>query len=138
MSVPAVLPPAADVADDHRWQCDLFAVTAAATPVGRVSVRAAYQEALHGRATIVDLRPERSRRSQGRLPVSLGVVEVEVGVDLAALSGAARLLLLVDPVDEPAVAPAEFAAFHPDRPEVAPIHGGVEAWVASGLPIVRP
>jgi rhodanese-related sulfurtransferase len=46
----------------------------------RVSARAAYQEALFGRATLVDIRPQAQREQEGEVRPDLGPVVIERNV----------------------------------------------------------
>lgn len=116
-----------------RWQADLFETPLVAAGARQtVSVRGAYQDALYGRALILDLR-ERATDAQ-RLSADLALV-VRPGVDLAALAGYRALYLLVGDGAGPVVEPAQIAAFHPGRPRVEVIDGGFAAWVAAGLPV---
>ena len=55
-------------------------VNAARLGYQRVSARAAYQEVLHGRAVLVDIRPEAQRRAEGEVHPVLGPVVVERNV----------------------------------------------------------
>ncbi|RNI19931.1 hypothetical protein EFY87_15735 [Flexivirga caeni] len=48
------------------WQSELFA--SLSTPLHGMSPRAAFQEALWGRATLVDIRPQAQRMAFGCLP----------------------------------------------------------------------
>ncbi len=131
---------------DARWQSDLFEMRARAVPADRagISACAAFQDALYGRALILDLREDPARARQGRLPGDL-VLEVRAGADLAALAGRPALYLLIDgPTGADAVEraasviePAQLAGFDRDRPVIKLIEGGVEAWRAAGLPLVR-
>lgn len=113
-----------------RWQIDLFASSPASTR-DRVSVRGAFQDALYGRALILDLRED---AAGGDLPTDLAL-RVAPGVDLAALAGRRTLYLLVDDADVAVVEPAAFAAFAPGRPRIELIDGGIAAWRAAGLPL---
>lgn len=142
---PSVTPPAAASASasvalrtsaamtDARWQADLFETP---LPSGSaretVSVRSAFQDALYGRALILDLR-ERATDAQ-RLSADFALV-VRPGVDLAALAGYRALYLLLDEGAGPVIEPAQIAAFHPGRPRIDVIDGGFAAWVAAGLPV---
>ena len=94
--------------------------------------RSAFQDALYGRALILDLR-ERATDAQ-RLSADLALV-VRPGVDLAALAGYRALYLLLDEGAGPVIEPAQIAAFHPGRPRIDVIDGGFSAWVAAGLPV---
>lgn len=119
---------------DVNWQSDLFA-SRPRLPLGHdaVSARAAFQDALSGRALLLDLRDEANRQAQGRLPAHLALV-VRPGVDLAALSTHPVLHLLVDP--DSIVEPAQFAAYDRNRPVLLVVDGGFAAWRAAGLPVV--
>ncbi|MBB2893410.1 rhodanese-like domain-containing protein [Flexivirga oryzae] len=74
-------PPAPDV--ELTWQSELFSAapafrrTAVADARERLSPRAAFQEVLWGRATLVDIRPEAQRRTEGALPTSLTPLAIE-------------------------------------------------------------
>ena len=120
---------------DARWQADLFESAPADLPTATrqtVSARGAFQDALYGRAIILDLREDGDRG--GELPGDLALV-VRPGVDLAPLAGHRALYLLLDAGAGPLVEPAQFAAFGPGRPRIEVIDGGFEAWRAAGLPV---
>ena len=131
---------------DHRWQADLFENRpqpgGAEPDRERVSVRSAFQDALHERALILDLRDDEARTRQGRLPDALAL-EVRRGVDLAALGGRAILYLLIDGATgqdaaeraRRVIEPAQLAAFDPNRPVIKLIEGGMDAWRSAGLPL---
>lgn len=131
---------------DARWQADLFETRPKGSPTPDregVSVRGAFQDALYGRALILDLREDPARVRQGRLPADLAL-EVRPGVDLAALAGRPALYLLIEgPAGADAaqraaavIEPAQLAGFDRDRPVIKLIEGGVDAWRAAGLPLV--
>lgn len=125
---------------DARWQADLFeSRLAAALPAtrDRVSVRSAFQDALYGRALILDLRDDADRDAAGAVPEDLALV-VRAGVDLATLTGHRALYLLGGEHDGSVVEPAQFAAFHRGRPRIQIIDGGFAAWRAAGLPMAAP
>lgn len=125
---------------DARWQADLFeSPDAAQLPAtrDRVTTRSAFQDALYGRALILDLREDADRDRCGAVPADLALV-VRPGVDVAALAGQRALYLLVEESDEPVVEPAQFAAFHPGRPRIELVDGGFAAWRAAGLPVAQP
>lgn len=106
---------------------------AAATQPSSVSPRAAYQAALYGRATVVDLRSPRRRERDGHLPDELPVAVVdrlELGVWLRE-SLASRVLL----VDDDGGRAGRLAAAA--GPRVAAVVGGFTGWRGAGLPIAR-
>lgn len=126
---------------DARWQADLFETRHPGqmpSARDRVSVRGAFQDALYGRALILDLREdahrEANRDGADALPAELALV-VRAGVDLAALAGYRALYLLLDEHAGPVVEPAQFAAFDSGRPRIEVIDGGFAAWRAAGLPV---
>lgn len=65
------------------WQSELFSAAPTMRNAGaartreRISPRAAFQEVLWGRATLVDIRPEVQRRAEGALPTSLTPLTIE-------------------------------------------------------------
>jgi hypothetical protein len=94
-----------------------------------LSPRAAYQEALYGRAVVVDLRSARRRARDGDLPAEItsAVVDrLELGRWLRE-SLASRVLLLDDDG-----ARAGGLAGGSD-PRVTSVDGGFAGWVAAGL-----
>lgn len=79
-------PPRSRGASDAEltWQSELFAALPTLAParggestVERLSPRAAFQEVLWGRATLVDIRPEAQRLIEGALPKTLTPLTIE-------------------------------------------------------------
>lgn len=79
---------------------------------GELTARAAFQEALHGRASILDLRSGSERAREGDLPAYLSSGAGDGHRRLIALVGADGLSLGL-----PAIA------------------GGIAAWRAAGMPL---
>lgn len=79
---------------------------------GRLTARVAFQAALHGRASILDLRRGRERAAQGELPAYLSSGGVEGHRRLIALVGDDGLNL--------------------GLPEIS---GGFAAWRQAGMPV---
>ena len=129
-SATVVAPAAAHT--EALWQVELFSspLPPLSDDARDVSARAAYQDALYGRAVLLDLRPEQTRARDGRLG-GLDVVELRPGLDLSALSAAPIVHLVGDGLE-----PAEFAGFDPGHPRVHRVVGGFAAWRAAGLPVL--
>lgn len=110
---------------------DLVLNDTSLTPVrAALSPRAAYQDALYGRAVVVDLRSARLRARDGDLPdeISSAVVDrLELGLWLRE-SLASRVLLL----DADGARAGRLA--RGSEPRVTSVDGGFAAWVAAGLP----
>lgn len=118
--------------DQARWQIELFdpATRVALDPLDRtVSPRGAYQDALYGRAIILDLR---AAAAAG--PAADPALVVRPGVDLSVLAGFRAVYLMVDEDDDFAE-PAQLAQFTPGRPQIRVIRGGFAGWRAAGLPV---
>ncbi|WP_226343867.1 rhodanese-like domain-containing protein [Agilicoccus flavus] len=126
--------PVADPRHDVLWQVELFSTTAPAVPeAGAVSPRAAYQDALAGRAVLLDVRSDAERATEGALHPALPVRVATTGAELADLAGAARVHLVGSADGGPE--PATFAGFDPGHPRVTVVRGGFAAWRAAGLPV---
>ncbi|AKU15209.1 rhodanese-like domain-containing protein [Luteipulveratus mongoliensis] len=115
-----------------RWETSLFAgglegcpePTPAVGP-GWVSPRAAYQDALYGRATLVDVRPHRARSTV----VHPGLEPRDV-TDLDQHSGP---VILVGGAGGEAATVA-VALLRRGMPRVSVLSGGFAGWLAEGLP----
>lgn len=67
------------------WEAPAYAgiddqLTDARSRLRRISVRAAFQEVLHGRALLVDIRPAAQRAAEGEVAAHLGPLVVERNV----------------------------------------------------------
>ena len=105
-------------------------VTTTLAPRSAISPRAAYQAALYGRATLVDLRTPRQRDRDGELSaeVATAVVDrLELGVWLRE-SLASRIVLL----DDDGARAGRLSAG--SDPRLTSVEGGFAGWVAAGLP----
>lgn len=100
-----------------------------------VSARCAYQDALYGRATLVDIRPALVRRRDGELPASLNVAVVEPRELITWLierGPAHRAILVSDDGEEAAGIAGALAEVRLASPEH--LRGGFAAWLAAALP----
>ncbi|WP_157508906.1 rhodanese-like domain-containing protein [Luteipulveratus halotolerans] len=112
-----------------RWETSLFSGGVQPCPEvdepGRVSPRAAYQDALWGRATLVDVRP-RHRRAVVVHPD----LEPRDAVDVSSWN--APVILCGD--HEAEVAPVAAALRRHGLREVWVLAGGITQWRAEGFP----
>ena len=110
----------------------------------RVSARAAYQEVLHGRALLVDIRPAAQRLVEGEVAAHLGVLVVERNVlewrfdprhdarlDVAAFD--ARILVLCQEGFTSSLAADALLRLGIHR--ATDVAGGFRAWREAGLPV---
>ena len=110
----------------------------------RVSARAAYQEVLHGRALLVDIRPAAQRLVEGEVAAHLGVLVVERNVlewrfdprhdarlDVAAFD--ARVLVLCQEGFTSSLAADALLRLGIQR--ATDVAGGFRAWREAGLPV---
>lgn len=124
-----------------------WAAGAASTggPAPAVSARAAFQDMLHGRAVLLDLRPATDRAAEGEVAAHLGplvVADPDRPWGVAA-AGAARALAAVP--DRQVVVLGRSAEALLDAESlsqlghrrVAVIRGGFRAWHEAGLPTQR-
>ncbi len=128
----AALPAAA------HWATLLFAGTSATPAVQPevISVRAAYQDALHGRGVLLDARPQFQRAQYGTVAAALAPVALD-GDDpwliAAALARPTTPILVLD---------AEPEFVDQLRTQVSTpvltVRGGFAAWSAAGLPRTTP
>lgn len=104
-----------------------------------ITPRAAYQDALHGRATLVDIRPGWLRARDGHLTGSAGsgvtpeVVQIEAHLLITWLArhrGGGAILVSADGVEAAALAQALGEV---DLARPAFLDGGFEEWHAAGL-----
>ena len=77
--------PATAPTSGRGWEAPTYAgiddqLTDARSRLDRVSARAAYQEVLHGRAVLVDIRPAAQRAFEGEVAAQLGPLVVERNV----------------------------------------------------------
>lgn len=119
-------------------------LSAARRRIGRVSVRQAFQEALHRRGLIVDIRPQAQRLAEGEIDPSLNVVVVERNVlewrfdprHAARLPQAgfdARLLVLCQEGYTSSLAAEALIDLGVLR--TVDVIGGLAAWRRAGLPV---
>ena len=135
-AVRAVAPPSGGVSVD-----DL--VDEARATYERISVRAAYQLVLFGRAVLVDIRPEAQRRAEGEVAPSLGPVVVERNVlewrfdprssaRLPWVTEATQVLVLCQEGYASSLAAATLVRLGVRATDVV---GGLRAWREAGLPL---
>jgi rhodanese-related sulfurtransferase len=112
----------------------------------RISPRAAYQLLLHGRAVLVDIRPDAQRRAEGEVDPALGPVVVERNVlewRLDPRSSArlpwtaydARVLVLCQEGYASSLAAASLVRLGLYR--ATDVVGGLRAWREAGLPLAE-
>ena len=110
----------------------------------RVSVRAAYQEVLYGRAILVDIRPAAQRLAEGEVAPHLGVLVVERNVlewrfdprheaRLDVASFEARVLILCQEGFTSSLAADALLRLGIHR--TTDVVGGFRAWREAGLPV---
>ena len=110
----------------------------------RISPRAAYQLVLHGRAVIVDIRPEAQRRAEGEVDPALGPVVIErnvlewrldprSGARLSWASYEARVLVLCQEGYASSLAAASLVRL--GLSGATDVVGGLRAWREAGLPL---
>jgi len=111
----------------------------------RVSARAAYQAVLHGRAVLVDIRPEAQRRAEGEVHPDLGPVVIERNVlewrldprspaRLPWVHEGTRVVVLCQEGYASSLAAASLARL--GLADATDVDGGLAAWRAAGLPVV--
>lgn len=109
----------------------------------RVSPRAAYQDVLHGRAVLVDIRPDAQRRAEGEVHPDLHPVVVERNVlewrldprgahRLPWVSDRSAVLVLCQEGYASSLAAASLARLGLRR--ASDVVGGLKAWREAGLP----
>jgi rhodanese-related sulfurtransferase len=130
-----------------RWETNQFSGSAPSGITGttpRVSPRAAYQLLLHGRAVLVDIRPEAQRL--GEVDPGLGPVVIERNVlewRLDPRSGArlpwvtyeARILVLCQEGYASSLAAATLVRL--GLTGATDVVGGLRAWREAGLPLAE-
>ncbi|HYO85831.1 MAG TPA: hypothetical protein VES01_05150 [Dermatophilaceae bacterium] len=143
-------PPAAiqtDHLDPDAWPTLLFASAPTTRPADTISVRAAYQLALHDRGLLLDTRPEPERDAEGRVHPRLQPVLVpdcrdatEAVTIAVTRNGASRgkTALLVLGGDPDTTARLADALRRVVRRPVLVVQGGFAAWEQWGLPRVGP
>jgi rhodanese-related sulfurtransferase len=110
----------------------------------RVSVRAAYQEVLYGRAILVDIRPAAQRAVEGEVAPQLGVLVVERNVlewrfdprhdaRLGVAAFDARVLVLCQEGFTSSLAADALLRLGIHR--ATDVVGGFRAWREAGLPV---
>ena len=134
------------------WQAPVYEgvddqLADARSRLSRVSARAAYQEALYGRAVIVDIRPAAQRAAEGEIAGHLAPLVVERNVlewrfdprSDARLAIAGRYDLRVVVVCQEgytsslAAASLQQLGLH----RATDLAGGFAAWRAAGLPVIH-
>ena len=114
-------------------------VADAASPTGQLSARAAYQQSLYQRASIVDIRTGDERARTGHLREVPQIVEIDPAELIVWLvqhdSDPPVILLSQDGAEAAAVSTALAEV---DLADVAHIYGGFLAWQQAGLPVRRP
>ncbi|HVD23053.1 MAG TPA: rhodanese-like domain-containing protein [Lapillicoccus sp.] len=109
----------------------------------RISPRAAYQLVLHGRAVIVDIRPEAQRHAEGEVHPDLGPVLIERNVlewrldprssaRLPWVTAETRVLVLCQEGFASSLAAATLVRLGIAATDVI---GGLRAWREAGLPL---
>jgi rhodanese-related sulfurtransferase len=158
--------PAAERAAAIHWETRQFAraaVAPAASPVRRtaatvddllaearatyerISPRAAYQLVLHGRAVVVDIRPEAQRRAEGEVDPALGPVVIERNVlewrldprssaRLPWVTDETRVIVLCQDGYASSLAAATLVRLGLRATDVV---GGLRAWREAGLPLAE-
>jgi rhodanese-related sulfurtransferase len=119
------------------WDIVLNAVPTRRAAEQAVSARAAYQDALHSRAVVVDLRPADDRAGSGAIHPDLGAITIEPrelptwlvhtgrGADAILLTEDGALAAeLATGLDAVGIARTTYVA------------GGFTAWRAAGLPVI--
>ncbi|HEU5000198.1 MAG TPA: rhodanese-like domain-containing protein [Lapillicoccus sp.] len=112
----------------------------------RISPRAAYQLVLHGRAVLVDIRPEAQRRAEGEVDPALAPVVIERNVlewrldprSSARLPWAAydaRVLVLCQEGYASSLAAATLVRL--GLTGATDVVGGLRAWREAGLPLAE-
>jgi len=112
----------------------------------RISPRAAYQLVLHGRAVLVDIRPEAQRRAEGEVDPALRPVVIERNVlewrldprSTARLPWASyetRVLVLCQEGYASSLAAATLVRIGLTR--ATDVVGGLRAWREAGLPLAE-
>jgi rhodanese-related sulfurtransferase len=110
----------------------------------RVSARAAYQEVLHGRALLVDIRPAAQRAFEGQVAAHLGTLVVERNVlewrfdprhaaRLPVATFDARVLVLCQEGFTSSLAADALLRLGIRR--ATDVVGGFRAWREAGLPV---
>jgi rhodanese-related sulfurtransferase len=110
----------------------------------RISPRAAYQLVLHGRAVLVDIRPEAQRRAEGEVDPALRPVVIERNVlewrldprSTARLPWASyetRVLVLCQEGYASSLAAATLVRL--GLTGASDVVGGLRAWIEAGLPL---
>ena len=121
-------------------------LTDARSRLRRVSVRAAYQEVLYGRAVLVDIRPAAQRAAEGEVAVHLQPLVVERyvlgwGFDprhearLPVAGFATRVLVLCQEGDTSSLAADALLRLGVHR--ATDVVGGFRAWREAGLPTAQ-
>lgn len=112
--------------------------------LSRVSARAAYQEVLHGRGVLVDIRPAAQRAAEGEVAPCLGPLVVERNVlewrfdprheaRLAIASFDTRVLVLCQEGYTSSLAADALLRLGIHR--ATDVAGGFRAWREAGLPV---
>jgi len=131
------------------WETNQFSGSTPSRTTGtttRVSARAAYQLLLHGRAVLVDIRPEAQRCAEGEVDPALGPVVIERNVlewrldprSSARLPWAAydaRILVLCQEGYASSLAAATLVRL--GLVGATDVVGGLRAWREAGLPLAE-
>jgi rhodanese-related sulfurtransferase len=116
----------------------------ARTRLARVSARAAYQEVLHGRAVLVDIRPAQQRAAEGEVAPHLGALVVERNVlewrfdprheaRLPVAGVGTRVIVLCQEGYTSSLAADALVRLGVGR--ATDVVGGFAAWRSAGLPV---
>jgi rhodanese-related sulfurtransferase len=132
------------------WQSDLFAAPRpmrsgpARGTRRRLSPRAAFQDALWGRALLVDIRPAEQRRAEGSLPVVLTPLVIEHATLGARLGPRSPERLPIASPELPVVVICQEGAASSEAADAlallgvrhaTDVIGGFAAWRSLGLPV---
>lgn len=141
---------AAPTQTGRGWDAPTYAgiddqLSDARSRLDRVSARAAYQEVLHGRAVLVDIRPAAQRAFEGEVAAHLGPIVIERNVlewRLDPTSDArlpeavdhdVHVVVLCRQGYSSSLAAARLQSLGLHR--ATDVIGGFEAWTAAGLPV---
>lgn len=138
-------------ASEITWQSDLFASALRPAPAPRadastrpISPRAAFQEALWGRATLVDIRPAAQRTREGAPAAAVAALPIDRDslawrlaphseTRLPIATAELRVILLCQDGSESR--PAAEALAQLGVRHATDVIGGFDAWRSLGLPV---
>lgn len=109
-----------------------------ARPAGRISPRAAFQQLVHDRVLLIDLRETAERRAQGEVSAALHprhVPATELAGWLADHQGELDTVVLLSGHGVRSAAVQRWLARRLPEPAVLDLAGGFEAWQAAGMPV---